>query len=206
MTEAVRTMATPPPGSERAPRLDEAAEDALVRRHARGEAGAFAQLVSMIQSRIYGYLVRCGASPADRDDLFQEILVKIDRGARTHPPTGPARPWLYTITVNTVRSHFRKKKVRRVMHLDPETGAREADPGASPEAHAEARTLARWVERQIGELPLELREPLLLCAVEGLGMKEAAAVLGIPVGTVKTRLRRARLTLAEARARREVTS
>lgn len=158
----------------------------------------------MYSSPIYGYLTRCGVPPAERDDLFQDILLKVHRAATKNPPKGPTRPWLFTITVNAVRSHFRKVKVRRVVQLDADPAKREVAPTTTPEADVEAAQTASWLEREIEKLPLEQREVLVLCAVQGLEQKEVATTLEIPVNTVKTRLRRARLALAEAQNRRKI--
>jgi len=179
--------------------------DALLR-HAQGDPDAFAQIVTMYSSPIYGYLTRCGVHPAERDDLFQDILIKVHRAATEHPPTGPARPWLFTIAVNTVRSHFRKAKVRKVVQLQADPAKAESAPSHTPEADVATRQTVSWLEAEIRKLPLDQREVLVLCAVQGVDQKEVAATLDMPVNTVKTKLRRARLALAEARCRRQLVA
>lgn len=106
-----------------------------------------------------------------------------------------------TITVNVVRSHFRKASVRSVVALDERAGEDVASSVRGPESELAARQTVQWIERAVLALPLEQREALVLCAIEGMELSEAALALGAPVDTVKTRLRRARLALADARAR-----
>jgi len=160
----------------------------------------------MYATPIYGYLTRCGVHPAERDDLFQDILIKVHRAATEHPPTGPTRPWLFSIAVNTVRSHFRKVKVRRVVQLDADPARTASALSNTPEADAAAHQTANWLEDEIQKLPLDQREVLLLCAVQGVDQKEVAATLDMSVNTVKTKLRRARLALAEARCRQSLVA
>ncbi|MDH5493162.1 MAG: RNA polymerase sigma factor [Myxococcales bacterium] len=176
---------------------------ALLAQHGRGEAAAFAEFLKMHASSIYGYLTRCGLQPAERDDLFQEIAFKLHRGALEHPPEGNARAWLFTITANAVRSHLRKTKVRGIVQLHERPPERAQPPIEGPEEAALAQETARWLEAEIGRLPLAQREALLLCGVEGMEQRDAADALGLPLGTLKTHLRRARLGLAQASARRD---
>lgn len=194
-------------------------ERALLSRHQRGERDAFPQLVHAWRARVYGYLTRCGVPASDRDDLFQDVFLRVHRAVHTSPPAGgsgvtgdsgedvalPASgtlvPWLMTITVNVVRSHFRKVGVRSVVVLDEDAGHDVASSVRGPEGELAARQTTQWIERAVLALPLEQREALVLCAIEGMEISEAAQALGAPLDTVKTRLRRARLALADARAR-----
>lgn len=165
-----------------------------------GPAPSLAALIASHKAPVYGYLARSGVAPADRDDLFQEIFLKV-HGAIASAPADAVVPWLFAIVVNTVRSHFRKARVRSIVKLDGslEPDAATGEPG--PDRALEAQRTAAWLDAQIARLPLEQREALLLCAIEGLDLADAAEALGAPVETVKTRLRRARLALAEARAK-----
>lgn len=179
-------------------------ERALLERHQRGDGSAFAELVGQHRAQVFGYLVRSGVPASERDDLFQDVFLKVHRASLEAPPRGPLAPWLFTIVVNTVRSHFRKARVRSIVALDNDAldgNAEQAQGPASPDAALETSRRVAWMEAQIARLPLEQREALLLCAVEGMELRDAAEAIGAPVDTVKTRLRRARLALAEARAR-----
>lgn len=177
---------------------------ALLERHRSGDPAAFAELVEAWQAPIYGYLARSGVGAAERDDLFQEVFLRVHRAIGDGLPPGPTGPWIFAIAVNAVRSHFRKVRVRSVVTLGDEAAMATADAGPSPERSLALRETAAWVEEQIARLALDQREALLLCTVHGLELRDAAEALGVPVETVKTRLRRARLALAEARAKRSL--
>jgi RNA polymerase sigma factor (sigma-70 family) len=182
----------PPPATERE----------LLLLHRNGNPAAFAQLVAEYRRPVYSYLVRCGVADADRDDLFQEIFIKIHAAASQYNDTRPLHPWLFTIVANTVRTHHRKNKVREMVFADPPAAEPRA---ASPdgERHAIARQTAAWLEQEIRKLPLAQQEVLILTCIENLPQKEVAQILGLPVNTVKTHLRRARLALVDRLARRD---
>jgi RNA polymerase sigma-70 factor, ECF subfamily len=172
----------------------------LLIRHANGDASAFSELVSIFRGPVYTYLMRCGVDQAVRDDLFQEIFIKIHKASGAYQPQLPLTPWIYTIVANTVRSHYRKMRVQQIIH----SGSQEA--GAVTQSLSQDQTIARetaaWLEFEIKKLPFKQREVLLLCCTKGLERQEVAEILGVPVNTVKTQLRRARLALAKALARR----
>src|SRR5436190_826972 len=121
------------------------ADRALLERHRGGDRAAFAELVAVFRSPIYGYLTRCGVSPSERDDLFQEVFLRVHRAASEAPPIGPVAPWLFAIAVNQVRSHFRKVRVRAIVHVTetPDDGVPTGEPG--PERDLEARRTAAWL-------------------------------------------------------------
>lgn len=186
----------------------------LFERYRRGERDCFAQLVHAWRARVYGYLTRCGVPASERDDLFQEVFLRVHRAAGREgavaplddatdvlPEHGSLVPWVMTITVNVARSHFRKVGVRSVVALDDRVGEHTESLVRAPDQELAGRETAAWIERAVLALPLEQREALVLCAIEGVEIGEAARALGAPLDTVKTRLRRARLALAEARAR-----
>lgn len=183
-------------------------ERVLLERHRRGDPDAFPALVAAFRAPVFGYLTRCGVAAADRDDLFQEVFLRVHRAAgpsgTSELPTGPVAPWLFTIAVNLVRSHFRKATVRKGTTLDANAGEATASATESPERALDTRQKMAWLEAAIAKLPLEQREALVLSTVEGMELAEVAAALEVPVDTVKTRVRRARLALAEARARASI--
>ncbi len=134
----------------------------LFDRHRRGDRAAFPALVGEFRARVFGYLTRCGVTSVDRDDLFQEVFLRVHRagsatsseavagtdGVEDEAPTGALAPWIMTITVNVVRSHFRKVSVRSVVALDasPEDGVASTDRG--PESALAAKQTTLWLEKR----------------------------------------------------------
>jgi RNA polymerase sigma-70 factor (ECF subfamily) len=191
-----------PPSAEVVPLSDRV----LLTRHLRGDREAFAELVRAYAHSVYGYLARCGVRAPERDDLFQEVFVKVHRSLAKGLPDGPVRPWLFAITVNTARDAFRRAKVRSVVTLEERAGDDVADELREdrPDRAAEARETASFLEREVMKLPLDQREVLVLVSIEGMSLAEAADAVGAPLDTAKTRLRRARLALAEAMKRQSM--
>ena len=166
-------------------------------RHYRGDEAAFAALLAAYRRPVYGYLSRCGVAAGDRDDLFQNVFLKIHAAAASYDPKRPLAPWLFAIVANAMRNHFRDRPAALAPIEDfPDS----PDPAPGPDHIAESREIVAWVEAALLALPRAQREVLLLVAVAGLPQQEAAEALDIPLNTVKTHLRRARLTLAEGLA------
>ena len=175
-------------------------------RHTRGDAQAFEQLMSAYRGFVLTFLWRYGINQADRDDLFQEVFLKIHQAACRYQPSQPLRPWIVTIVLNTVRNHRRDqfRKSRFLSHLFAVT--RHQDPGdqnQGADQMLEQQSTVRWLESRIKDLPDKQRETLVLSTMKGLRMQDIARVMGLPENTVKTHLRRARLALAEDLGRRE---
>lgn len=176
-------------------------ERMLLRRHLNGDPEAFAELVAQYRAPVYGYLLRSGIEPTRCDDLFQEIFLKIHRGAATYQPEKPLKPWIFAIAANTLRSWFRKKSIPFVSAEDG--GVEDVVDGApSSQQMVEAHETVEWLEDALSKLSPTQRQVVILCCIEKLEQKDVAAVLEIPVNTVKTHLRRARIALARALARR----
>ncbi len=180
---------------------DEGAE--MLARHMAGEPRAFGELVERYGSSVFGYLRRSGLANHVAEDMFQETFLRVHQHARRYDPKRPFKTWLMTISHNLVRSHFRKAKVRRILvgwfgqHYDP------PDQKADVLAKVESRDRAHHMEQALAELPDGSRRALILTQVEGLSQQEAADILGVPVPTIKTWIRRGRLQLAEAFAGQE---
>ncbi|GGE09037.1 RNA polymerase sigma factor [Aureimonas endophytica] len=126
------------------------------------------------------------------DDLVQDCLERAIRKKGLWRPIGPLRPWLFRILLNLHRNGLRqKRRAPPAVALD-EIGTEPAVAAGQPGRVALAE-MARAMER----LPPDQREALLLVAVEGLAYAEAAAVLGIPIGTLMSRIGRARALLRQ---------
>ncbi|KKB08261.1 sigma-70 family RNA polymerase sigma factor [Devosia chinhatensis] len=123
------------------------------------------------------------------DDLVQDCLERAMSRRLLFRPRGPLRPWLFTILTNLHRNTLRNRRRHGEM-VDIDTLPDLAVPAPQP-GHLALAELARAIET----LPLEQKEALLLVTLEGLPYADAAAILGIPTGTLMSRLGRARSTL-----------
>jgi len=173
----------------------------LLFRHLQGDPHAFPELVARFGSLVYGVVGRYGLSSEERDDVFQEVFVRVYRAAPSYQADKALKPWLLTIAINTARSHLSRGRAREVSDQGDLALRLVSEQPSSQELVEASRTL-RWLVTRLDALPVIQREVILLCCVHHLEMQQAADVLGIPVGTVKTHLRKGRLALAADLERR----
>lgn len=171
-------------------------------RHRRGDTEAFDELLAAYQRPIYSYLLRCGVAESAREDLFQDIFLKIHAAAGKYQPNKPLRPWIFTIAANTVRNYFRDNR----RHLSWGEAEDIPDPQPGVDHQLDLRATVAWLEKAMTGLSLVQREVLNLAVIEGFRLQEAADILQMPLNTVKTHLRRARLALLEALASRDAAA
>jgi len=177
-------------------------EAALMARAKGGDAEAFGELVRRYMRRAYQVSLGLVGSHEDALDLSQEAFARALRAARSLDPERPFYPWLYGILRRLCLNHLRDRRTRRAKleqagsWLADEARTRAA--GSDPERAAEREELRRRVAEAIDDLPPEQREALVLREFEGLRYAEIAELLGIPDGTVMSRLYAARRRLAAA--------
>ncbi|CAN5893524.1 hypothetical protein BH11MYX3_BH11MYX3_11970 [soil metagenome] len=158
-----------------------------------GDRGAIEELLTRYEPSIYRFGLRmCGNEDAARE-VLQETLLAAFRYLPGFRREAALSTWLYQIARSFCIKERRGQHVTR--SLD-EVGAEElVDPSPQPDARAHAREIGEALSRAIAVLPLEQREVLVLRDVEGFSAEEAAEVVGIEVGALKSRLHRARMAL-----------
>ena len=142
---------------------------------------------------LYSFALRLTKRPPDADDLVQETYLRAFRFAHRFEPGTHLRAWLFQILRNTFLTFYRRDAHQPVL-FDPGTGE-GAEEAPDPEPSVEAAATILDLERALGELPEEFRSALLLADLEGFALGEIAQIMDIPVGTVKSRLFRARRLL-----------
>jgi RNA polymerase sigma-70 factor (ECF subfamily) len=180
---------------------------ALVRRALAGSQEAFADIVERYRRPLFSLIVRMVKDPALAEDLAQESFVKAFHALQSFDPDRKLSSWLFTIAHNATIDHLRRKRPDTVPLATSEEGPNLVDrlaapDGESPEEHALRRDLARAFEEELRRLRPEYAEVLVLRFQEGLSYEEIAEVAGVPIGTVKTHIFRARRALAERLAAR----
>ena len=159
----------------------------LVVRYQRGDVGAFEGIVKMWEPSLFYYLRRFAPSEADAWELLQETWLKLFRslGTLRDPQALPA--FLYTMARNAALSRLRKRELQ-----DSETDASEVHDESNDTATFDN---AEQVHHALDQLPLLQREALTLYFLEDLSLDEMATLLGVPLGTVKSRLHYAKLAI-----------
>lgn len=169
-----------------------------------GSEGAFRELVRRFERPIYSLIVRMVQDPSLAEDLAQEVFVKAYRRLDSYDPERKLSSWLFKIAHNTTIDHLRRGALETVP-LEAEKDDERAgwasvlpdESVESPAAGAERKDLGRALEKAIATLRPEYREAVLMFYSEGASYQEICEVTGLPMGTVKTNLHRARKQLAQ---------
>jgi RNA polymerase sigma-70 factor, ECF subfamily len=159
-----------------------------------GDAEVIARLVERYQHRLYRYLLRLVSKPSTAEDLFQQTWLRVMERIRYYDPKRSFEGWLFAVAHNLAIDHLRRRQPESLDEPLP-SGETPLDlteshsPGAL-ELYLSKERAAR-VAKAVSELPLAFREVITLRFEEGMKLEEIAAVLALPMGTVKTRLHRA---------------
>lgn len=154
----------------------------------------FEELAMPLFDPLYNFARWLVCNSNDAEDLVQETYLKAWRSFASFQPGTNFRAWMFQILRNTFLSSCAKLERRMTVALDSEEedGPELAVETETPETILMNRSNSELVERAIGDLPMHYREALLLCEVEEMSYQEIAEVLSIPIGTVMSRLARAR--------------
>ncbi len=169
-------------------------EERLVPLARNGDLGAFNQLVEHTQAVVYNVCLRMLQNADQAADATQEAYFSAYRAMRTYRG-GSFRAWLLRIASNQCYDALRRRKREPAISLDE--SFERPDPGPDPEERALSREVRMALERAISQLPPDQRLCLLLIDAQGLDYQEAAEAMNINLGTVKSRLSRARTALRE---------
>jgi RNA polymerase sigma-70 factor, ECF subfamily len=171
-------------------------ETALVERLRAGEPPAFEELVRRYQHRVFGVAVRMLRNAAEAEEAAQEVFLRVYRAVDEFRGEARLSTWLYAITSRVCLTRLGSGE-RRLVREGEETLTRLANGEATPGAALERSELEAALHRAIAELPEERRIVVVLRDLEGLAYEEIAAALDLPLGTVRSRLHRARMDLKE---------
>jgi RNA polymerase sigma-70 factor (ECF subfamily) len=186
--------------SENPEELPEPVRDAEAVKAARsGDQEAFGGLIDRYQGMVAGVAWRYGVGRNEIEDVVSEIFIKLYGNLDRFRPTARFSSWLYRLAVNHVIDYRRRNRGERDRVEMPEQVAAGGPPAARTLEEAERNSVLRAA---LDDLPEKYRQPLFLVYLEGAKIEEAARILALPPGTVKTRLMRGRQALGRLLARR----
>lgn len=171
----------------------------LVGRARRGDREAFTQLIVQYQVPLYNMALRMVGGPEDAADIAQEAFLRAWEKIRTLREA-PFKSWLFQIAANLCYDHFRRGRRYGTMPEDEQAGKVVGLGIATPDPQerAEANERNRLVRQSIAALEHDMRMAIVLRDVNGLSYDEIAGVLRVPLGTVKSRIARARAQVQES--------
>jgi len=177
----------------------------LVERVQRGDKRAFELLVAKYQRRVERLLSRLIRDPSEIEDVAQEAFIKAYRALPQFRGDSAFYTWLYRIAVNTAKNYLVSQGRRPKPFADTQTdedgesfdAADVVEDINTPDAVLHSRQVAEVVNAAIESLPLDLRTAITLREIEGLSYEEIAQAMDCPIGTVRSRIFRAREAVAE---------
>lgn len=174
-------------------------EKVLIERAAKGDGQAFSELMTAQEGRMYAVALRMCGHREDAQDCLQEAMLRIYRSISSFKGQSSFATWVYRITMNTCLDELRRSKRRKASSLDEriEAGWAPVEDMDTPEHHAMRSEQRRALDRAIQELPEDMRSAVVLRDIQGCSYDEIAGILGTNVGTIKSRISRARARLRE---------
>ncbi len=179
------------------------ADQQIIQEVLNGNKNAFSLLVSKYQYRILSVVGRFIREPADCEDVAQQAFIKAYEALPDFRGDSAFYTWLYTIAQNCARS-FVKSRAQQVVSVDatdPEVdaydGSERLHDNGSPEDIISSQELQKLMTQALNQMPADLRQALILCELDGLSYDEIAKQMDCPVGTVKSRISRARESLSK---------
>ena len=171
--------------------MSDPSDEALLAAHLRGDRDAFGLLVGRHERRVYGLCMRILGNREDAEDATQEAFIAALRRADSFRQAAAFSTWLYRIAVNAATDQGRRRSRARTTPLDPDDG-----PAAATGDPSEQVAAAVTVQDALVRVPEEFRVAVVLCDLYRIPYADAAQILEVPVGTVKSRVFRGRLALA----------
>jgi RNA polymerase sigma-70 factor (ECF subfamily) len=179
----------------------EARDKTLIQDCLDGRVNAFEELIAPYQDRLYNTLYRMLGNAEDAAELFQEAMIRVFRGLGSYQGDSSFYTWLYRIVLNVAFTHRRRHRLR-VVSVESVAGGgvldfTDQDEAIRPGRSLEDRETRDVIERALADVPEVYRAVLVLKDVEGLKYEEIAEILDVPIGTVRSRLHRARCEMRD---------
>lgn len=174
----------------------------LARRCAEGDEEAWRALVGRFQRKVWNVAYQFTGRSDEAEELTQEIFLHLLSALRTFDAEGSLPAWVSRVARNYAIDHYRRRRRERslVQHGEEAEAlvlsARDTSSSGDPHRALEGKELSRWLRSVIDRLPTELGQAVILRDLQGMTYEEMASLLGIPLGTVKSRINRGRMELA----------
>ena len=174
-------------------------DELLLRRAQSGDPEAFEQLIGPLEQLVWRICWHYTGNREAAEDCGQETMIRIWRNLESYRGDCALESWIYRIAANCCMDYLRKKKRDQSVSMEPlqEQGFDPADPSPGTEDRVVAEDEHRRLRQAITQLPDDQREALILTQLEKVSYEEAARMLGVSEGTVKSRVNRAKARLKE---------
>lgn len=179
---------------------EEVSDNELIRIIREKDTELYGEIIERYQGKLFAYLYRLIGEKEEAEDLLQDVFIKAFRNLHSYDANRKFSSWIYRIAHNEAVNHIKRKSLKRFISLDNITSTKDKLESSSPEDNAEAswirKETGKEVDNAIKKLPLKYRQVLVLRYYSDKSYEEISEILGKPVNTVGTLIKRAKNKLA----------
>lgn len=176
-------------------------DEELIARFQNGDSYAFDLLVRRYKDPLLNFIFRFIGDLVEAEDLVQETFYRVYKNKHYYKEVAKFSTWIYTIAGNLAKTELRRRKRRKVFSIHKETVVDKEleipDLKSDPEQEVNTVVTERLIQKAINELPEKFRQVIVLRDIQGFSYEEISQIINVPLGTVKSRVNRARLKLQE---------
>jgi RNA polymerase sigma-70 factor, ECF subfamily len=182
-------------------KISELSDEDLIRRFQDGDLYAFDAIVNRYKDQLLNFAYRFLNNMEEAEDVVQETFLRIFRNKHAYRQIAKFSTWVYTIAGNLAKTELRKRKRRKYVYISDmgfdDKDFEIEDVKADTEKEVDSMIKEKYIQKAIDELPARFRQVILLVDVQELPYEEVSAIMKVPLGTVKSRVNRARLKLQD---------
>jgi RNA polymerase sigma-70 factor (ECF subfamily) len=186
---------------DRAQQGSQPTDEELIARFHNGDAYAFDLLVRRYKDPLLNFTYRFLGDLVEAEDIVQETFYRVYKNKHYYKEVAKFSTWIYTIAGNLAKTELRRRKRRKVFSIHKETAAEKElelpDLQSDPEKEVNTLVTEKIIQRAITSLPEKFRQVIVLRDIQGFSYEEISSIIKVPLGTVKSRVNRARLKLQE---------
>ncbi len=182
-------------------KISELSDEDLIRRFQDGDLYAFDAIVNRYKDQLLNFAYRFLGNMEEAEDVVQETFLRIFRNKHAYRQIAKFSTWVYTIAGNLAKTELRKRKRRKYVYISDmgfdDKDFEIEDVNADTEREVDSMIKEKYIQKAIDELPARFRQVILLVDVQELPYEEVSAIMRVPLGTIKSRVNRARLKLQD---------
>lgn len=176
-------------------------DEELIARFQDGDSYAFDQLVRKYKDPLLNFIFRFIGDLNESEDIVQDTFYRVYKNKHYYKEVAKFSTWIYTIAGNLAKTELRKRKRRKIFSINKETQSEKEfelpDPERDPEEEVNSTLTEKHIYKAIRNLPPKFRQVIILRDVQGFSYEEISSIIKVPLGTVKSRVNRARLRLQD---------
>jgi RNA polymerase sigma-70 factor (ECF subfamily) len=186
---------------DRAQQGSQPTDEELISRFQSGDAYAFDLLVRRYKDPLLNFIYRFLGDLVEAEDIVQETFFRVYKNKHYYKEVAKFSTWIYTIAGNLAKTELRRRKRRKVFSIHKETATEKElelpDLKSDPEKEVNTVVTEKIIQKAITSLPQKFRQVIVLRDIQGFSYEEISSIIKVPLGTVKSRVNRARLKLQE---------